>query len=106
MTFGQRAHRKPVGLAEAGDGRSDRLDRLLQSSVAAFDAGLCQPDAIRAALARRSGKAGRMTDSAMGCEKQGQGQAAESGQRQGDSGGVSGGPEAALGRGSFRADYC
>jgi len=87
--LGQRAHRKPVGFVEGGasarravrdssrgDGRGDRLDELLQSSQAAFDAGLRQSNAVRAALARRSGKAGRMTDSAMGRGKQGQGQIA------------------------------
>jgi len=41
-TAGTTRHRKPVGLAEAGDGRSDRLDRLLQSAAAAFDSGLWQ----------------------------------------------------------------
>jgi len=40
----------------------------------AFDVGLRRSDAVRAALARRSGKAGRMADSAMGCGKQVQGQ--------------------------------
>ncbi len=43
--------------------------------MAAFDARLRQSDAVRASLARRSGKAGCMTDSAMGYGKQGQGQA-------------------------------
>ena len=45
-----------------------------QPPFAAFDLGLRQSDAVRATLARRSGKAGCMTDLAMGCGKQGQGQ--------------------------------
>lgn len=64
--------RHALRVPPSGDGRGDRLDELLQSPQAAFDAGLYQSDAVRAALVRRSAEASRMTDSVIGCGKQGQ----------------------------------
>jgi len=66
--------RKALPDAQSSHGRGDRRDELLQPSQAAFDRGLLQSDAVRAGLARKAA-ASRITGSAMGYEKQGQGQA-------------------------------
>lgn len=63
--LGQRADREPLGTAKSrqtlwqeirhssrGDGRGDRLAKLLQSLAFAFNAELCQPNEIRAKLVR------------------------------------------------------
>ena len=63
--LGQRPHRESVGPLEGrqavrqavchparGDGRSDGLAQFLQPQKIALDAGLCQPDDVRATLDR------------------------------------------------------
>ncbi len=60
-----------------GEGRGHRLAALVQPRSTALDAGLRQPDAVRAGMACQSTTASQLMNSAMGYGFQGQGQSAK-----------------------------